>query len=107
VSLPDLINGLFELGGAVMIWLNVKRLYQDKTVKGVDWRVTGFWTAWGLWNLYFYPSLGQWLSFAGGVALVGANAVWLVMAAYYIRRERMLERQARLWAPPVIVMEKP
>lgn len=81
----DFINGCFELGGAFMLWLNVRRLYRDKTIKGVDWRVTGFWTAWGIWNaVIYYPSLDQWWSFTGGVAIVTVNAIWLAMAYYYM-----------------------
>lgn len=36
-----------------------------------------FITAWGLWNLYYYPSLDQPWSFYGGVALVCVNTTYL------------------------------
>lgn len=49
----DLVNGGFELGGALVIWLNFLRLRRDMRIRGVDWRVTGFFGAWGLWNLVF------------------------------------------------------
>lgn len=80
---PDLINGLFELLGGAMIWSNVLRIRKDKLVRGVDWRVTGFFWAWGLWNLFYYPHLDQWLSFAGGTVIVAANCVWLYYAWKY------------------------
>lgn len=80
---PDLINGLFEFVGSLMIWANVARILKDKEVKGIDWRVTGFFWVWGLWNLFYYPHLDQWWSFAGGVSIVVANTVWLALAWYY------------------------
>ena len=76
----DAINALFELGAAAVTWMNVYRLYRDKVVKGVYWQVWGFYSAWGLWNLYFYPSLGQTLSFYAGIVLVSGNIAWFVMA---------------------------
>jgi hypothetical protein len=66
-----------------MTWLNVRRLYKDKTVVGVDWRITVFWTVWGIFNLGFYPALGLWLSFAGGVSIVIANATGVAMVMHY------------------------
>lgn len=79
----DLINASFEMFGAVFVWLNVKQLYIDKTVKGIDWRVTAFWTAWGVWNLFYYPALGQHLSFYAGIILVIGNLTWVGLLAYY------------------------
>lgn len=80
---PDVINGLFELFGSVMLWRNVYQLYKDKEVKGVHWGPTMFFWAWGLWNLFYYPSLGQWWSFFGGVSIVSANGVWLAQMLRY------------------------
>ena len=80
---PDLVNGLFELLGGFALWDNVKRIRKDKQVRGVNWRVTLFFTSWGFWNLFYYPSLDQWLSFAGGLNIVAANFVWLFYAVRY------------------------
>jgi len=77
---PDVVNGTFEVAGAAFLWRNVAVLLRDRVVRGVDWRVTGFFTAWGIWNLFYYPSLHQWCSFAGGCALVAANATWVYYA---------------------------
>ena len=84
----DLINGIFEVGGSVFCWLNVLKLHADKRVQGVYWPVTAFFAVWGMWNLYYYPSLGQWFSFWGGVLLCLGNTVWVVMAIRYARKER-------------------
>lgn len=82
---PDLINGAFELFGSVMLWRNVLQLYSDKQVRGVHWTATGFFAAWGYWNLFYYPYLSQWWSFSGGVSIVLANTIWLAQMVYYRR----------------------
>lgn len=84
MSIPDLINGCFELFGAFALWQNVVAIKRDRKIAGIDWRATVFFTSWGIWNLFFYPSLGQWASFAGGLAIVGVNATWL----YYVFKFR-------------------
>ncbi len=84
MAFADLTNGAFELLGGFSLWQNVRRLRRDKSIKGVDWRVTLFFTSWGLWNLYYYPHLDQWASFLGGLGIVAANAAWL----YYVFKYR-------------------
>ncbi len=82
----DHVNAFFEGGGAVVQLLNVRQLLRDKTVRGVHWVPLAFWTAWGLWNVAYYPILGQWWSFAGGLCVVACNAVNLgLMARYWPR----------------------
>jgi hypothetical protein len=88
-NIPDLINGTFELVGGILCWLNVQRLRKDRRVQGVDWRVSAFFTAWGLWNLFFYPSLHQWASFAGGILLVLANTTWVTLALRYSSAQKV------------------
>lgn len=81
----DWINASFEIVGAVLVWQNFRRLRRDRMVAGVDWRVQGFFTAWGYWNLVYYPSLGQWWSaVAGGVLAIG-NTAWVVYYLYLRR----------------------
>ena len=83
---PDLLNGLFEFCGALMLTQNVKRLHKDKVVRGVHWMPTLFFASWGVWNLYYYPSLDQWWSFLGGCAIVCVNLVWFGQMLYYRNR---------------------
>jgi membrane protein YdbS with pleckstrin-like domain len=85
---PDTINGLYEFGGAFAIMLSVRHLRRTKRVRGVSFAHVAFFTSWGLWNLWFYPSLDQWFSFAGGLALVVVNAIWLLQILHYNRKER-------------------
>lgn len=79
MTTPDLINGGFEFFGAVCAWGNVAKLRKDRDVKGVTvWGMAFFWS-WGLWNLYYYPHLGQWASFGAGCLLAAGNFAWLGM----------------------------
>lgn len=80
---PDLINACFELGGALLIWANVRRLYQHKAVRGVFAPVFVFYTLWGFWNCIFYPAIGQWLSFYAGAGTTLGNLTWCALAWRY------------------------
>jgi hypothetical protein len=82
------VNGSFEFLGGFLVWLNVRALYRAKKFVGVALAPTAFFAAWGMWNLYFYPSLGQWLSLAGGLNLSLAEFVWVGQMVYYSRRAR-------------------
>lgn len=88
MTLPDLINGLFETAGGFFIALSVIKLYNDKVVRGVSWMHVSFFSAWGFWNLFFYPHLDQWFSFWGGFILVAVNMGWLGQIVYYNWRNR-------------------
>ncbi len=76
----DLINGTFELVGAFLCWMNFARLLRDREIRGVFWPASAFFAVWGLWNLYYYPSLGQWFSFGAGVVLCAGNLAWVGLA---------------------------
>jgi hypothetical protein len=52
-------------------------------VRGVHWLPLAFWTAWGVWNVFYYPSLGQWWSFACGLGVVAGNAANLALMVRY------------------------
>jgi len=88
VTWQDGFNGTYELLGGVFIALNCVRIYKDKMLRGVDWKTVVFFTTWGWWNLYYYPHLDQWVSFAGGIFIVTANTVWLGQIFYYLRQEK-------------------
>lgn len=83
MSWQDLTNGGFELFGGTVNWINVYRIYKDKQVRGVSIIPSVFFTSWGFWNLYYYPSLHQWASFWGGAVIVGANFAWVSLAWRY------------------------
>lgn len=84
--IPDLINGLFEFFGAFAAYLNVLKIRKDKVVQGYSPLTTVFFSSWGLWNLFYYYHLEQYLSWFGGMAIVLVNIVWLGHVWYYKRR---------------------
>lgn len=84
----DLLNGLFESLGGFFIFLSCWKLLKQKKVRGVSVYHISYFTAWGFWNLYYYPFLGQWTSFVGGMLVVLVNIFWLGLLVFYIRKER-------------------
>ncbi len=79
----DLINSMFELGAGIMILNNCRVTIRDKEVKGVSILSVAFFTLWGFWNLYYYPSLNQHLSFVAGILIVTANVWWVYLLMKY------------------------
>ncbi len=79
----DIINGLFELFGSIVIWLSVTKILKDKKSRGISFYQVGFFNTWGFWNLYYYPSLDQWASFFAGLVLVAGNTVWFALILKY------------------------
>jgi hypothetical protein len=89
MSYPDLFNGMLEAGGGFFIWLSIIKLGREKVVRGVSWMHVAFFSTWGIWNLFYYPHLGQWLSFFGGALLVIFNVIWLCQIMYYNRVNKL------------------
>lgn len=87
MSTQDIVNAGFTAIGSVISWANVVRLYRDKKVQGVSPVAASFFVLWGLWCLYYYSHLGQWVSLAAEVNLALANGVWVGQMFYYRRRK--------------------
>lgn len=85
MNIPDLFNGGFEMGLAVFLGRGVEMLRVQKEVKGFYWPTVAWTTVWGIWNLFYYPHLDQWISFTGGLAVVSVNLIWLGHVWYYSR----------------------
>ena len=79
----DKINAALELCGAFVIFLNIRKTYHDKSIRGIDWRYLAFYIGWGVWNMFYYPSLGQWWSFYAGLMIIWLDCVWLAQMWYY------------------------
>lgn len=88
MNTPDLINGFFETSGSVFVLMSIWKLHKEKTVRGAHWATILFFTSWGFWNIYYYPHLEQWASFAGGLLLAFCNAVLLSQMLYYNYKEK-------------------
>jgi drug/metabolite transporter superfamily protein YnfA len=84
----DYINCLIEVIGALLICKNVQVLYRDKIFKGVFLPTIVFFTMWGVWNLFYFPSINQHYSFYGGIFLCLSNLTWIGLVMYYKRRNK-------------------
>lgn len=80
---PDLVNALFNLGGALSISISIWDVYVDKAVSGVHWTTFIFFIIWSMWNLFFYSHLRQWYSVAAGILMVAAEVGYMTMLIYY------------------------
>ena len=87
---PDLVNGSFEFCGIFFLLTSILKLHRDKQIRGVHWLHITYFFIWGCWNMFYYPHLGQWFSFAGGAAILVANGYWLGQMIYYTRKEKKL-----------------
>lgn len=97
-TLADTINGSYELIGGIFLLLNCIKLYRDKKVRGVMLSTATFFATWSWWNLYYYPSLNQWVSFCGGLLIAITNAAWVIMAIYYSRKEKRASKEYKIGA---------
>ena len=83
--LPDAINAGFEVFASVVSTLSLIAIYKAKRIIGVSPWPTVFFSVWGMWNLFYYPHLGQvWSTLAAG-CMLGVNMIWLYM--YYQFKE--------------------
>lgn len=79
----DLINGSFELLASFATLDHCRVLLQDREVRGVSYFSILFFIIWGFWNLFYYPSLNQLLSYFGSIGIVIANIFYFCLVIYY------------------------
>ena len=87
-GIPDMINGSFEFIAAPFILLSIFKLRREKEVRGVSYLHVAYFTSWSFWNLFYYPHLGQWASFVGGILVAFINFIWLIQLIYYTSLEK-------------------
>lgn len=92
----DMINATFEGLGALFVWNNVRVLWRDRCVRGVSWTTQAFYGVWGLWNFFWYASLGQYYSFWVGAVLTSGSLSWTWLALIVRWQERTVTRKLRL-----------
>lgn len=83
MQIPDLINGSFEFLAGFFVLNHCRMVLKDKAVAGVSIISIVFFTLWGFWNLYYYPHLDQLWSFYGGMFIVTANTLWVILLIKY------------------------
>lgn len=86
---PDQINGTFEVLGALFVLNHCRHVLRDGQVAGVSIASTVFFFAWGCWNIFYYPHLGQMWSLYGGVALAMANTFYIVLLVRFSMSPRV------------------
>lgn len=89
---PDYTQAAWELGSAVFSVLNIFAIRRSKSIAGIHWAPTAFYTTWGLYNLWFYTTLHLPVAWWAGIAITCTNATWLGHVAYYETRRRLLVR---------------
>lgn len=95
MSWPDMVNASFEAGAGLAVLAHCAQLYQDKEARGLSIPAVLFFAGWGIWNMYYYPHLGQFWSLAGGIFVTLANAIYLTLLVAYSRHRlaRWIKRQ--------------
>lgn len=83
--LADAFNAVLELIAGAVLWLHVQRAERAGEIVGVHWAPAAFFGGWALWNCFYYPMLGQWLSAIAAVAPCIANVAFLRL---YLRLAR-------------------
>lgn len=84
---PDMVNSSFVFISGALLSLNIRRIWQDKKVKGVSPWPVAFFFAWGGWDFYYYPHLDQWYSLTASVVATLFNGAWLVLWYKYRNNE--------------------
>lgn len=84
--LADLVNAAFEFLAAVFILNHTRAMLKSGQAYGVSLLSTAFFAAWGAWNIFYYPHIGQTASFYAGILVFFANIIW-VSTIIYIRRK--------------------
>jgi uncharacterized membrane protein YfcA len=87
---PDLANATFEALAALFILNHCRAVWGSKQAHGISILSTMFFASWGVWNIWYYPHLGQWLSFYAGILVTFANLFW-IYSIWLIRRKYPLE----------------
>lgn len=76
---PDMVNGLFEMAGAAFVCMHAHATWRARSSAGISLLACFLFAVWGAWNLFYYPWLGQFWSFAGGILVFIANIAWLTL----------------------------
>lgn len=93
--MPDFINGLFEILAGVFVLRHAWATHKAKNSDGISVDAIWFFTAFGLWNIFYYSSLDQMVSFCAGLFVIFANLVWAIQF-YKYRKPKFVIREESL-----------
>lgn len=82
---PDMMNASFEILGGVFLAPSVLKAWRGKMIRGVHWTTPMFFWSWGLWNVFYYPMIGQPLSAWAGLIVFVVNTAWFGLVLKYGR----------------------
>lgn len=80
---PDLVNASFELFAGLFILNHIRATIKAGGVEGISLTSVTYFVVWGFWNLFYYPHLGQTVSYYAGVFVAITNLTWLGVMLYY------------------------
>lgn len=84
--MADLINALLEGMAGFFILVSIREAWSRRDVSGIHWVHALYFTAWGAWNLFYYPYLDQWYSAACAILVFGVNAFYLFTVIKFRRK---------------------
>ena len=90
MTIADVINFFFEFFAGIAIYLHCREAEKAKSVQGVSFLATMFFTVWGVWNLIYYPILGQWASVIAAIFVFAGNVYWINIQYRYNPKVRRL-----------------
>ena len=84
---PDVINGLFEVFGSVATWMNFAAIVKDKGYSGTRLPMMLFFLTRGLWKLFFYSHLFQWVSLYASILVIAGSVANVAAMLRYGRKK--------------------
>lgn len=82
-EIMDAINAMFEFGGFLAVLPSILIVRKSKKIDGVSVITLWFFTAFGYWNILYYPHLNQACSTYAALLLAAANSYWLLLVWKY------------------------
>lgn len=79
----DCVNGGYEFIGGFLLLNHCRCILKHKAVAGVSILSVFIFNTWGFWNLFYYPHLGQWISFSGGLWITTTNTLYVYLLWKY------------------------
>ena len=86
----DQTNACFELMGAAFMIPSLIKAYKEKVIQGVSILTPIFFSCWGIFNVFYYPSIFQFYSGMAAIMLFSINLIWLYQVIVYSRKNNEL-----------------
>jgi hypothetical protein len=83
LHLLDFLNSIFEYVAGGMIFLNIAAILRDKKVNGMSLFAVSYFSALGLFNMFYYWELHQMISFSAGTAVAIGDIIYLHLFLKY------------------------